>query len=215
MVAQQNIKLLACRLSTDARLSERAKEVLEVVRQRCFARMCALIGIQPGAAAAFDISRDDISLWGFDVDRHAIRPIAGTYPADSGFWRAQLPYGAGIRGSTMKRGTNEFYRLQPVKHTDFYHPHHGCPAERHLLCVPIPLPIPARLTHPAPADGAASASFGRCWMVACIAGYAHDSLWQRLTAAAVRNAVSELLLFEVLDLVKEIVPELDTLTTVA
>jgi 3',5'-cyclic AMP phosphodiesterase CpdA len=202
---RQAIALMESRLGADKELANDTKSVLSDIRKRCFDRIVELGKVSRSTASIVTIGNDDIGIWVLDCDRNVVRPIAGTYADTSPFWNAELQYGAGIRGATMRRGINEFYPPRAVRKSDFYHQLNGCPREEQLFCVPVPL---AEQIDSSTNRSRKPSPLGRCWMVACIGSLTQGGIWHHLIDERIRDDVAALLMFEVLDVVKEIVPEL-------
>jgi hypothetical protein len=173
--------------------------VLQTIRNRFFDELANQLGQSPTKLKHFNPERDQLSLWAYDWQRRSIRLIAATYDSANPFWNVSLPYGAGVRGRTMRRGAIESYRRRVGHENTVYHRCDGCDEETHLFCVPIALPVNDR--ERVRVDKGNHESIGISWMAACIGSTQESSLLHGLSSVSVRNKVADWLFFEVSDLI--------------
>jgi 3',5'-cyclic AMP phosphodiesterase CpdA len=193
---------LASSLALSPETANKAAEILVVLRQHCLEHIQKHARIDDQYMnSVFRPELDELSLWAFDQNLGQIRVVAATYHRESRFWRARLPWAAGVRGRSMRRGAVEYYRKRHTKtHANYYHALDGCSEETHLLCVPIFLPPDWN------GGGAERAPIGVCKMVAALASTRDASLLHHLQDVTLRNRIAELIFFEIGGLIKEIVP---------
>ena len=82
----------------------------------------------------------EVGLFMFVESETQIRPIAGTYNANSPLWEFKLGWGVGIRGASMRRGKPVFYIDQLGKSSEIYKKCDDCPPDKYMLAIPFSLP---------------------------------------------------------------------------
>ena len=82
----------------------------------------------------------ELGLVMFVENEKQIRPIGGTYDANSPLWSFKLNWGVGIAGASMRRGKPVFYIDDPGKSSELYKKCENCPPDKYMLAIPFALP---------------------------------------------------------------------------